>query len=114
MDVDPGRLNKQIRIIRRTSGELDSAGFETESTETLIRECWAQVSDTSGSELIASGQEMSKAKRRFLVRDNGTRITTDMVIQYDDCEYDIKYVNSYGDSREYLEIWTERRNAPCR
>lgn len=110
MEIDPGGLNKQITIISRTAGGQDSAGFDLDPSVTTIRTCWAQVSNTSGKEIITSGRELSQAKKRFLIRDNGTPITTSMIIQYNSAEYDIQYVNSYGDSHEYLEIWTEWRD----
>lgn len=111
MYVDPGELSKKITIIQRTRAEQDADGFDTEETVTVIRECWAKVTNTSGRELVQGGRELSDAKKRFLVRDNGTAITTNMIIQYAGHEYDIQYVNSYSEDREYLEIWTEWRAA---
>ena len=111
MYVDPGNLDKQISIILRTSGGTDDFGFEVGEDTTVIRNCWAQVTNTSGKELTQAGRELSEAKRRFLVRDNGTEITSAMIVVYKGHEYNIEYVNTYGDKGEYLEIWTEWKAA---
>ena len=107
MNVNPGKLDKRIKIILRTEGILDADGFDTGEVTTVIRSCWAQVSNNSGKEVLDSGRKLSEAKKRFLVRDNGTEITAKMIVQYKGHEYDIQYVNTYSDNKEYLEIWTE-------
>lgn len=107
MNINPGELNKSITIVSKSSGVQNSNGFDTGESETIVRTCWAKVTNTSGKELTTAGQKLSEAKKRFLVRDNGTEITTAMVLRYAGHEYDIQYVNTYGDNKEYIEIWTE-------
>ena len=102
MYVDPGDLNKKIQIIQKSDGETyDDEGHLVEN-EVVIRTCWAKVSNTSGTELLKAGTELSQAKKRFLVRYTDTEITAAMVVRYKEIDHDILYVNPYGDSKEYL------------
>ena len=104
-----GKLNKRIRIMRTVSGQIDAEGFETGISEELVRECWAQVSETSGSELIKAGAQFSETKKRFLIRYSSVPIDTDMFIRYLGEDYDIVLVNTYGDNHEYTEVWTQKK-----
>lgn len=106
MYINPGELNKRIEIYLIREDETNENGFPIR-TETLVRRCAARLSDTSGAELRKSGSEFSDAKRRFLVRWTPTEINTDMIVRYAGKDYDIEYVNPYGDGREYVEIWTK-------
>lgn len=107
MYIDPGDLRKKIQIIQALDGETyDKEGLPVRE-EVLIRSCWAKVSNTSGTELIKAGSELSEGRTRFLVRHTPTPITTAMVVRFAEDDYNILYVNSYGDNREYVEIWTE-------
>ena len=103
------KLDKRIQIVKQVSGGVDAEGFDSEETEELVWECWAQVSETSGSELIKSGAEFSQTKKRFLIRYSSVPINTDMLIRYGGEDYNIVLINTYGDNHEYTEIWTERR-----
>ena len=106
MNINPGELNKRIQIILDENTEQDEDGFP-ESKEKVIRSCYAKVSYTSGKEMIQAGSEFSRAKKRFLVRCTPQEVTTAMFVRYAGKDHDIVYVNPYGDSREYLEIYTE-------
>ena len=107
MYVNPGELNKEIQIIQKISRGTNSNGFPLAEEEKIVRTCHAKVSNTSGSELIRANSEFSQAKKRFLVRYSEKEISTDMIIRYQGKDHDIKYINPYGDNKEYLEIWTE-------
>lgn len=107
MYINPGELNKKIQIIRKVSGGKNSNGFSLPETEGIIRTCFAKVTNTSGSEIVKANSEFSEAKKRFLIRYSSKEINTDMVVRYHGEDHDIKYINPYGDDKEYLEIWTE-------
>lgn len=107
MQVDSSRLNKRIEIIRITR-ERDSDGYET-TTETVVRRPWAQFSQTSGTELNKAGANMAEVKVRFLIRWSQTPLSRKMIVRYNGADYDIEYINSYGDSMEYVELWCVRR-----
>lgn len=104
MNINPGELNKKIQIIKRQETQ-DKDGFPILS-ETVVRTCYARYSSTSGSEIMKAGSEFSAAKTRFLVRYGPEEITTDMIVRYKGKDHNIEYINPYGDSKEYLEIWT--------
>lgn len=106
MYVNPGELNKRISIVLFEAKGFNSNGFPIK-TEQIIRVCSAKVSNTSGSEIQKANSEFSEAKKRFLVRYTDTEINTDMFVRYNGKDHDIVYVNPYGDSKEYLEIWTK-------
>lgn len=107
MYVNPGELDKKIQIVQFISSGTNSNGFPIPPTEKIIRKCWAKVSNTSGSEIIKANSEFADAKKRFLIRFTETEINTDMIVRYKGKDHDIKYVNPYGDSKEYTEIWTD-------
>lgn len=110
---DPGELNKKIEIIRYDRVEsLNSRGFAEDTTvqETVVRTCWAKVSDESGSKAMENGTEFSIARRRFLIRYRPVEITTDMLIRYAGKTYSIvRPPNPYGDDGRFMEIWTVRK-----
>ena len=54
-----GKLDKRIQIIKLISGGVDAEGYDTDAVEELVWECWAQVSQTSGTELIKADAELS-------------------------------------------------------
>ena len=107
MYINPGELDKKIQIIRKVSGGKNSNGFSLPETGEVIRTCFAKVTNTSGSEIVKANSEFSEAKKRFLIRYSSKEINTDMVVRYRGKDHDIKYINPYGDGKEYLEIWTE-------
>lgn len=110
MHVDAGKLDKRIQLIRRETVS-DSAGYRdaSRSGETVVRECYAQYSQTSGTELVRTGALWGEAKVRFLVRAHPDILDRRLFVRYNGADYDIQYLNTYGDGREYIELWCERR-----
>ena len=104
MNVNPGELDKKIQIIQQIETP-DEDGFQT-LTDKVIRSCWARYSNVSGSEIIKAGTVFASAKTRFLVRYSKIEHNEDMFIRYKGKDYNIEYINPYGDSKEYMEIWT--------
>jgi hypothetical protein len=45
---------------------------------------------------------------RFLIRWSDTMLTRKMVVRYNGADYNIEYINGYGDSMEYVELWCSR------
>lgn len=108
MKIDPGDLNKRIKILLEIPGEEDEEGFASQNQTKQIRNCWASFSRTSGTEQIKSGKEVSDVKCRFLIRHSKIEITREMYIWYGSAKYNILYINDYEDSHEYDEIWCEK------
>ena len=104
-----GKLDKRIQIIKLISGGVDAEGYDTDEVEELVWECWAQVSQTSGTELIKADAELSDVKKRFLIRYAPVSLNTDMLIRYNGDDYNILLINTYGDNHEYTEVWTEKK-----
>lgn len=105
MTVNPGELDKRIKIISTTATE-DDDGYHTE-TETVERTCWAKLSRTSGTELAKNNADFSNVKCRFLIR-YAAGIDRKMIVRYSRSDYEIVYVNDYDDKHEYIELWCER------
>ena len=76
--------------------------------ETVVRRPWAQFSQTSGTELTKANADMSEVMVRFLIRWSSTPMSRKMVVRYAGDDYEIEYINGYGDSLEYVELWCRR------
>lgn len=72
MDVNAGKLNKRVEIVR-ISTSPDADGYAA-PTETVIRRPWAQFSRVSGSEALRQGADMGDVKVRFLIRSGHTAL----------------------------------------
>ena len=78
MYVNAGELNQRIMILRRPALEAD--GYLPEAAEPeVVHTCWAKFSQTSGTELAKANADVGEAE--------------------------ILYINTYGDSGEYMELW---------
>jgi SPP1 family predicted phage head-tail adaptor len=108
MQINPGELNKKISIYSKSNG-IDSGGFPT-NTETLVLSCWAKITRTSGTEIIKANADFADVKIRFLIRYPKAAITREMIVRYG-VDYEIEYVNDYGDAHEYVEIVASRMTA---
>ena len=105
MQFNPGKLNKKINIVQFTLTK-DSDGFETK-VETTILNTWAQVTNTSGTELIKQNSDFSEISTRFLIRTPKVDITKDMIINFGGKSYEIKYINDYSYDKKHTEIMTK-------
>ena len=104
MYINAGELNKRISIYRKP--ELDKDGYETEGADSvLVHTCWAKFSQTSGTELVRQNADMGEVRVRFLIRYVHKAIDRKMIVRYKGLDYEIIYLNTYGDSGEYMEIW---------
>lgn len=107
MNVNPGELNKRIHIIRPADGK-DADGYDAEPSNASVHACWAKFSRTSGTETVKANGDFGHVNCRFLIRYTTQRLSRKMIVRYDGNDYEIKYINDYEDSHEYLEIWCER------
>lgn len=107
MFIDAGELNKRITISAKITSR-DEDGYPTE-TLAPVRSCAASFKRLSGNEMIKAGADFSVEKVRFVVRHSySLAIDRKMVVTYNGKNYEIVYVNDYGDSHEYDELICER------
>ena len=107
MHIDVGKLTKRIQFLPPSS-KRDADGYPIAAEERVVRETWAQYSQTSGTELIRAGAEFGEAKVRFLTRYYPDILDRRLLIRYQGRKYSIVYVNTYGDEGKYTEYWCER------
>ncbi|MDF2803061.1 MAG: putative phage head-tail adaptor family [Anaerocolumna sp.] len=112
MDVNIGELNKRISIGSMVVTTNENA-YEQKQWQDYLS-CWSKVSNISGTELFKSGRDFSQTMTRFLIRYRSDKTIDDtMQIKFGkrivdgqpkDVFYNIKYVNNYNFSNEFLEI----------
>ena len=105
MLINPGNFDKRIKIVRYEL-QKDADGFE-QKVEIVVLMTWAQVTNTSGSEILRSNSDFSEVKTRFLMRSPKLKLDKDMVIKFDENSYNIVYINDYGYDKRYTEIMAE-------
>ena len=106
MNVNAGELNKKISIYSREKTE-DADGYETIS-DVLVHSCWAKFSRTSGTETFKANADFSETKVRFLIRYTKAPIDRKMFVRYAGTDYEITFINDYGDAHQYIELWCKR------
>lgn len=103
MRENAGALNKRITIVKIGKIE-DQDGYWKENPE-VVHSCWAKFSRTSGTEVVRANADFGEIKARFLIRYTKKKLSRKMIVQYAGNEYEIQYINDYGDRHEYIEIW---------
>lgn len=104
MELNAGKLDKRVEIVR-ISTQRDRNGYAAK-TVTVLRRPWAQFSRTSGTESLKNGADLGETRARFVVRAGEPGISRKDRVRYRGQEYEIEYVNEYGDSGEYVELMT--------
>ncbi len=107
MNVNPGELNRRISFYGAVDG-TDTDGF-TKPKDSIIHSCWAKVTNMSGTETIKSGKDFAEINTRFLIRYTSKNLNSNMEILFDNRKYDISYINDYGFSHEYIEVFAKVR-----
>lgn len=109
MEVNAGKLNKRIQILRYTETR-NGAGYLAPAAEPeVVHSCWAQFSRTSGTEAQKQGADLGEVKARFLIRCTRKPIDRKMFVRYRGADYEIEYINDYEDAHAYQELickWT--------
>lgn len=108
MFVNAGELRETIEIMEHTES-FNEAGYPAPAAKPkLIRKCRAKFTRQSGTEAVKAGADFGTVKVRFLVRYSKTPITRKMFVRYRSLDYEIEFVNDYGDRHRYIEIWAVR------
>ena len=103
--VDAGEINRRIQILRRTD-TADKAGYLAPETEPeVVHTCWAKFSQTSGTSIKKANADWGEVKARFLIRHTKKKLNRKMFVRFNGLDYEIEYINTYGDSRRYTELW---------
>ncbi|BED91682.1 MAG: phage head closure protein [Candidatus Improbicoccus pseudotrichonymphae] len=118
MYINIGNLNKKIQVISYIITK-DENGFPIK-TENIELDTWAQVTNTSGTEMQRSNSDFSETKTRFLIRTPNQRtpnqrtpnqsiltINKDMVIKFRNQIFEIIYINDYSYDKDFTEIMTK-------
>ena len=105
MQINPGNFNKKIEIMRYEI-QKDLDGFENKEEITVLN-TWAQVTNTSETEILRSNSDFSEVKTRFLMRTSKTEINKDIYIKFRGNIYNIVYINDYSYDKKYTEIIAE-------
>jgi SPP1 family predicted phage head-tail adaptor len=102
MQVDPGIFNKKIQIVD-VYYLKDADGFPIRVDDVIV-DTWAQVTNTSGTELAKNNSDFSQTKTRFFMRTPKQEIDADWTIRFGGEDYNIVYINDYGYEKKYTEI----------
>jgi SPP1 family predicted phage head-tail adaptor len=105
MQINPGDLNKKIKIIKRIIAK-DTDGFPVVEDAVLLS-TWAQVTNTSGTELQKANSDFAQTKTRFLIRTPKIAINHEYMVEFRGNQYNIVYVNDYNFGKNYTEILGE-------
>lgn len=112
MFVNAGELDKRIEIVERVE-TTDNEGYPV-IQETVVHRCWAKFSQSSGTEMVKANADFGEVKVRFLIRHTSKAIDRKMFVRYRGGDYEIQYINTYGDSKQYIEIWCQRVSLEAR
>lgn len=102
MQINPGDFDKKIEIVKHEL-QKDADGFDIK-TEVVVLTTWAQVTNSSGTEVVRSNSDFSEIKTRFFMRTPKTKIDKDMYIKFRGNVYGIVFVNDYSYNKKYTEI----------
>lgn len=99
-----GKLDRRITIKSpvKTAG---IGGEVLESSFATIATVWAKFEPMPGGESFVDDQRRNKEKAKFSIRDRGG-LTTEMVIEFDGRDWDIKSISPITRNRE-LDIIAE-------
>lgn len=100
--LNAGKYNHQI-VIYQIVKEKDSHGFPKETRLTILKP-YASIKTTRGYTLIANNSDFEKAYTNFTIRYPITKITRDMLIEFNNKIYEIQYLNNIDEANIELEI----------
>ncbi len=100
--INPGNYNKKINIIEK-SKKKNSNGFPIPEKKTILS-CYAKVKTTRGMTLIANDSDFEKAYTNFTIRYPKITLNRKMLIEFNNKEYTIEYLNNVNEDNVELEI----------
>ena len=100
--INAGDFNKKI-IIYQNVKTTDRDGFQFE-TKIKVLTAYANVKTIKGFTLIANNSDFEKAYTNFTIRYPNTQITRKMMIEFNNKNYSIEYLNNVNGANVLLEI----------
>lgn len=100
--INAGDFNKKITIYQNVK-TTDRDGFQFE-TKAKVLTAHASVKTTKGFTLIANNSDFEKACTNFTIRYPNTQITRKMMIEFNNKNYSIEYLNNVDEANVLLEI----------
>lgn len=100
--MNAGKFNKKIKIYA-VIYVTDEQGFQAKEKK-LILETYASIKTTKGYTLIKNGSDFEVACTNFTIRYPKTEINRDMLIEFNEKEYSIEYLNNIDEKNVELEI----------
>ena len=100
--INAGKYNKKITIYSVVITK-DPQGFPIE-TKTVVLQPYAKIKTTKGFTIIVNDSDFEKAYTNFTIRYPKTKITRDMLIDFNDKTYTIQYLNNVDEACVELEM----------
>jgi len=104
--MDPGRLNKRIKIVKADEEVQNDYGESTQYD--LVHECWSSVKNKSGTEQFKAHTPFSIEVTSFLIRYTKKPLDSSMIVIFNDFKYKILQVDNYNFSNSWIEITAEK------
>lgn len=102
--INAGKYNKKIIIFNYIYGK-DNEGFKVLKIKEKVLTAYAEVKTTKGYTLIKNGSDFEKAYTNFTIRyPNNIVIDRTMIIEFNNKEYTIEYLNNVNEANIELEI----------
>lgn len=102
--INAGKYNKKIIIFNYIYGK-DNSGFKVLKNKEKVLTTYAEVKTTKGYTLIKNGSDFEKAYTNFTIRyPNNVIIDRNMIIEFNNKEYTIEYLNNINEADIELEI----------
>ncbi|MGL5712579.1 MAG: phage head closure protein [Paraclostridium sp.] len=109
--MDPGQLNKIIKIEKRTVNQ--SSGFEVEDWN-YFKSAWASIKNINGNEYFLAQQARSKATKKVRIRyikelDQSLNqdVSLEYRVLYEGSRYNILYSDNIKEQKRFLELLLE-------
>ncbi len=105
--MNPGKLNKRIKILEYAEIEDGAGGYlddwENEVGWNEITTVWANINPLSGRDLIMAQQAMAEITHKITIRYN-FKIKSSHIIVYNSRRFEIQYIRNIQEKNTYLEI----------
>lgn len=99
--MNPGRLNKRIKIQSKASEKNEFGEFEDSWED--VKEVWAEVKPVTGRSFFAAQQINSEITHQVVIRYIGN-IKPSMRVLYGTREFEILYCMNFDEANEAIQL----------